>query len=157
MRLPSSPLSVSVVLLTLAATAFAADDAPAVEGDLKGLQGSWQTKLGPEKDVPLVVAIKGDAVTATFTGAGGESVVLKGKIRLDEKASPRTIDWVEFNRPDGAPAEKNQGIYELKGDTWRVCNGGPGNSRPTEFAGGFGDRPTLIVFERVKDEPKTKD
>jgi uncharacterized protein (TIGR03067 family) len=148
------PLSLlSVALLTLAAPALAADE-PAVEGDLKSLQGSWTTKLGPEKDVPLVVAIKGDAVTATFKDAKGDSVVLKGKVKLDEKASPRTIDWVEFNRPDGAPAEKNQGIYEIKGDTWRVCNGGPGNPRPTEFASGFGDRPTLIVFERVKDEPK---
>lgn len=155
MRRTLSMWSLSAVLICLpAAWAFATEEAPAPEGDLKALQGAWTTKLGAEKDVPLVVEIKGNAVTATFKNAKGDSVVLKGKIRLDEKAAPRTIDWVEFNRPDGTPAEKNLGIYEIKDNTWRVCNGGPGNARPTEFTSGFGDRPILIVFERVKDEPR---
>lgn len=129
----------------------AADDPPP-EGDLARLQGTWKTTVGPDNDIPVVLQIKGKAVSVVFTNQQGDKVEIKGEIKLDEKASPRTCDWVNFTRPDGTDAPTNLGIYKIDGDTVTVCNGGPNNPRPTEFKDGENGPPNLMVLQRVKDE-----
>jgi uncharacterized protein (TIGR03067 family) len=63
----------------------------------------------------------------------GQEYEITGEIKLDEDAKPyKTIDWVEFVRPNGQEALDNLGLYEYNGETLRICNGGPGNERPTE-------------------------
>lgn len=141
-----------VALLALAPTARAADDAP--EGDLGKIQGKWKAMVGPEKNIPITLEIKGQKITASFTTPEGEDRTLKGELKLDEKASPRQIDWVKFEKPDGGEFESNPGIYKLDGDELTVCNGGPGGDRPSEFKDGDGGPPNLIVFKRVKAESK---
>src|SRR5262245_47342754 len=133
-------------------TALRAAEDPPPEGDLAKLQGKWKTSIGPNKEIPIVVEIKGKAVTVVFSNAEGEKVEIKGEVKLDEKASPKTCDWVNFKGTDGNPAEPNLGIYKIEGDTFTVCNGGPNNPRPTEFRDGEGGPPNLLVLERVKDD-----
>ena len=128
-----------------------ADDDPAPEGDLAKLQGKWKTNVGPDKDIPIVVEIKGNKVTVSFTNRQGEKVELKGEVKINENASPKTCDWINFKRPDGTDAEPNLGIYKIEGDIFTVCNGGPNNPRPTEFKEGDNGPPNLLVLERVKD------
>lgn len=149
-----TPARLLLAALLLAPAALRADDDPAPEGDLAKLQGRWKTDIGPNKDIPILVRITGKKVVVTFTSNQGEKVELKGEVKLDEKASPKACDWINFTRPDGTPAEPNLGIYKIDGDTLSVCNGGPNNPRPTEFRAGDEGPPQLMVFERVEDDEK---
>jgi uncharacterized protein (TIGR03067 family) len=149
MRTPARLLLAAALVLP---TALRAADDPAPEGDLAKLQGKWKANVGPDKDIPIVVAIQGNSVTLTFTNRDGEKVEIKGEVKLDEKASPKACDWIHFKRPDGTDADPNLGIYKIEGDTFTVCNGGPNNPRPTEFKDGDNGPPNLLVLERVKDQ-----
>lgn len=141
---------VVTALLVIPASLRAADDPPP-EGDLARLQGRWTATIGPEMDIPIVVEIKGKNVTVSFSNQQGEKVDIKGEVKLDENASPKTCDWVNFTEPDGTAADPNLGIYTLDGDNFTVCNGGPNRPRPTEFKDGEGGAPHLIKLKRVKD------
>jgi uncharacterized protein (TIGR03067 family) len=124
-----------------------ADD-PAPKGDLARLQGQWTATFGPQKIV-VVVTIKGTAATMTFTLPDGRTRESKGEIKIDENAKPnKTIDWVNFTTRSGEPAPPNLGIYKLSGDAVTICNGGPGNERPTVFKDGEGGRPQLFDLYR---------
>jgi hypothetical protein len=56
--------------------------------------------------------------------------------------------WVKFVRPNGQEAPDNLGLDEFNGKTLQICNGGPGNERPTEFKAGEGGPPPLVVLTR---------
>lgn len=126
-------------------------DEPAPKGDLADLQGAWTGTVGPNKEIPITLTVKNKAVTFAITAPDGTEHELKGEVVIDDQAKPhKTVDWVKFNRPDGEGAPANLGIYTLKGDTFTVCNGGPGNERPTEFKAGEGGPPNLIVLTKKK-------
>ncbi|AGA25090.1 TIGR03067 domain-containing protein [Singulisphaera acidiphila] len=129
----------------------AADDAP--QGDLGKFQGKWKTTIGPEKNFTLSILIKGKAVTASGSAPDGQGFEIKGEIKLDETAKPvKTVDWVKFTGPDGNEAPDNKGLYELvDADTIKICNGGPGKDRPTEFKDGDDGHPSVLVLKRDKD------
>jgi uncharacterized protein (TIGR03067 family) len=121
-------------------------------GDLGLMQGKWKTEVGRDTRIPVTLEIAGDTVKVVFTNPqSGESVAMEGKVTIDEKATPRTIDWVGFKRPDGSDAPVNRGIYKIEDGKVTVCNGGPDNPRPTEFKAGEQGGPNLMVLERVKE------
>ncbi len=142
----------STTLIVLATGAALGDDKPT--GDLGLMQGKWKTMVGPEKDIPVVLEIKGKSARATFTNREGRQMELKGQIVLAEMASPKTLDWVHFTGPNGEQTEPNLAIYKMDGDVLTICNGGPGNARPIEFKAGEGSPPNLLVFKRIKEESK---
>ena len=54
-------------------------------------------------------------------------------------------------RTDGPHAgETLKGIYVLTGDTYKVCFGAPGKTRPTEFSTKAGGGQRLLVMKRAK-------
>ncbi|MFO0951975.1 MAG: TIGR03067 domain-containing protein [Isosphaeraceae bacterium] len=127
-------------------------DKPSAElkGDLAKFQGTWTGEAGPERNIPISVEVKGTDVTISLTTPDGDERSMKGELRLDESAKPhKAITWHHFVRPDGSEAPENLGIYAFEGDdTLKVCSGGPGNERPTEFKAGEGGPPNLIVLKR---------
>jgi uncharacterized protein (TIGR03067 family) len=137
------------VVITLSAGAVWADD-ETPKGDLAKLQGTWKGTIGPNQDVPVTVKIDGKSVTATFTNDEGKEVALKGEMKVDDKAKPKTVDFVKFTDPDGKEMPDNLGIYELNDDEWKVCNGGANNPRPTEFKEGEEGGQHLLVLKREK-------
>jgi len=155
MRTRPIPTAAILSLGLLVARAPAADEP---KGDLAKIQGSWTAKIGPDKDIPITVTIKGNAVDLVGTTPNGDDFKLKGEIKLDEKASPKTLDWAKFTGPQGNEIPENLGIYKLDGDNWTVCSGGPGNERPAKFEAGEGGPPSLTTWTRVKpkDAPAEK-
>lgn len=88
---------------------------------------------------------KKDGKLTVSGGPGGQSK--DGEYKLDPKAKPKTIDLIS----DGRTAP---GIYELDGDTFKMCmSEGQNAVRPEEFKPG-GMRTVVVTFKRVKDEEK---
>jgi uncharacterized protein (TIGR03067 family) len=71
-----------------------------------------------------------------------------GIVAVDPTKSPKTID-INFVRGTEARIGMFQGIYELDGDTLKVCLGTE-KGRPTEMASAEGSKNLLIVFKRKK-------
>ena len=144
------PLSVAAFLVLNALGPASADDA--IRGDLAKLQGNWSGVIGRRDNIPVVVEIRGRSVSASFTAPDGEKRTLRGEIRLDESVSPKAVDWINFKAQNGDDLPDNLGIYELDGDSFKVCNGGRDKPRPTEFKESEGGTPTLILLTRQKDD-----
>ncbi len=131
-----------------------AADAPT--GDLAKLQGKWKGMAGPEKTVSLLMEFKDTTVMVRFSSPDGQDFLIKGKIKIDEKADPKTMDWVEFVGADGDALPDSKSIYAVDGDTLRVCSNGPDGERPKEFKDGAGAPPMLMSLTRVKDDDSGK-
>jgi uncharacterized protein (TIGR03067 family) len=103
--------------------------------DLDLLQGSWTVTAlevdGQEMPAAMLanarIAIEGDRFTST-----GMEAVYRGKIELDASTRPRRIDMKFDAGPE--KGNTNPGIYELDGDTWRICIATRGGVRPSSFA-----------------------
>ncbi len=119
------------------------------KGDIARLQGAWKiVSLEMEGRAMAAgmlagarMAIQGDHFTSTGMGATYE-----GTIEVDASKTPRT-----FNLKFSAGPEKGNaslGIYELDGDTWRICFTGRGTERPQKFASEPGTGVALEILKR---------
>ncbi len=140
--------------------AFAAQPAPAEDpkGDLALLQGTWTCKIGPDRSLDATLTLKGTAAEMVINRPGDDDFKIKGELKLDEKASPKTIDWVKFVMSSGDDLPDSKAIYKFEGDSWIVCSGGPGGDRPAAFKDSEDGPPMLSTWTRVKpkDAPKEK-
>ena len=146
--------SIASLALILAASLAASRPAPAADepkGDLGKFQGSWTAKVGENDEITVTMTVKGNAVTAKLDHGNGEVNELKGEMRLNELASPKTIDFFHFTKGDGEDAKDNLGIYAFEGDKIKICVGGAGNERPTEFKSDSDGTHNLLIFSRKKD------
>ena len=145
----------SVILIGLAAVTAApvwAAENEAVKKDLSQLQGEWSMVSGSADGQPVPDVMvkqmkrvcKGDETTTTRAG----QLFFKAKITIDPSKKPKTID---YQMTDGfTKGQKQLGIYEVEGDTFRSCFGKPGAERPTDFTSKPGDGRTLSVWKRNK-------
>ncbi len=142
------------IALAFVFAAVAADDPkPAdAKSDIAKIKGKWTAKVGPNEDTPVTVEFKDKEVVVTVEAGDGNEIMINGEYKLDEKATPKRIDLTKFQSPEGETSPDNLGIYELKDDELKICTGGPGAERPTEFSpheeGGKG----TIVLKRVKEK-----
>lgn len=147
-------LALIVALGAAAPLARSAADEP--KGDLARLQGSWTTRLGLNKETPITLTIKGALFEVKVRRPDNQEIVLKGDLKVDDKAELKTFDFVNFQGEEGREIPDNLGIYKLDGDAWTTCAGGPGNPRPTKFEAGEGGPPNLGTWTRVKDAAADK-
>ena len=135
-------------LLLLAGLLFGADPAKD-EGDTEKIQGTWvptAIRIGgkdtPEKELKKIEKLILSKGTITVTGKS------RGSYKLDPSKRPRAIDLMSTDGPDkGKTAE---GIYELEGETLRLCWDQPGKGRPKEFKSEEGSERVLVTFKREK-------
>ncbi len=131
----------------------AAADAPreeAARAELKRLEGQWQL-IDAERDGKPIpaddfkterVAIKGDQLTITVRGKFRQ----RSTLTVDPTTRPRGIARAVT---EGAfKGKKEVGIYELKGDTLRLCWVSADRERPKAFTSK--GRGVLLVYKRVK-------
>ena len=138
------------ICLTVAAslTAFAADP----PDDAKAVQGSWTPAKADLGGQPMTEAVLKSISLKLDNGKYEVSVggnPDKGTYTLDSTSKPKgmTITGTEGpNHGKTFPA-----IYELKGDTLRICYDLSGTKRPTEFKSIAGTQLYLVTYKRKKE------
>lgn len=126
----------------------------AAEGDLARLQGRWITRAGPRKKMLVTLNVEGNKALVDIRTPQGVTFHAKGEIRVNSATNPRSLDWVGFTGPDSQDLPEISAIYEIRGESFTVCNGGANNTRPSEFKAGESVLADLHVFERVKPAPE---
>jgi len=137
--------------LLLAVGAGAGDDA--AKADQKKMQGTWllksEIKDGEAKPADYVKTVK-----LNFDGAGAWTlkkdgqVVFEGTSKADASRKPKRLD-LAVTVPEESKGVQVEAIYELKGDTFRLCwtvNG----ERPTEFEAKDASGRSYMVFKKAK-------
>ena len=87
--------------------------------------------------------LKGKQFTSTVQGN-----TTHGTFKIDPTREPKTIDITFTDGPGKDNSQK--GIYELDGDTQKICWAAPGKPRPTEFEAKPKSGRMLQVLEKVK-------
>lgn len=132
----------------------AEDSRKAAREDLEKLQGTWDRVSmeieGEEVEVPAD-EVKG--WTATYkddeiTLSNRDGVYRRGIITLDPGRTPKSMNTWDADGP--FQDQTVPGIYEIQGDTLRVCFARPGEERPTEFTTKRGSGFLYCVYKRSK-------
>jgi uncharacterized protein (TIGR03067 family) len=144
-QMPVKSLFAMLVLISFPLIAFSADTK-----DNEAMQGTWmptEAELGGQKFPDEVrktikLVIKDDKYTVTVGQEGDD----KGTVKLDPSATPKTMDISGTEGP-------NKGktflcIYELDGDTLKVCYDLSGKARPTEFKTKPDTKLYLVTYKR---------
>jgi len=127
--------------------------------DIDLLQGAWTvTTLEMDgRQVPsgmlggARIVVQGDRFISTGMGATYE-----GTLELDASSAPRQINMKFAVGPE--KGNINPGIYDLQGDTLKLCLATRGDARPSSFASAPGSGvafETLTRGEPAMDENKT--
>ncbi len=103
--------------------------------DIDRLQGTWNiTSLesnGQAMGEAFVngakIIIQGDAFTTVSMGA-----TYKGTFKVDPSRTPKTLDLTFTEGPE--KGQTTPAIYELDGDTWKICLAVTAKNRPKQFA-----------------------
>jgi uncharacterized protein (TIGR03067 family) len=141
------PLSFISVALAALLTACAPSENP----DLKSLQGKWKPAKAELAGQPMADSVL-NALSLTLDSGGYEAFVGnipdRGTYSLDSTATPKGMTVTGTNGP-------NQGktfpcIYELQGDTLRICYDLSGTKRPTEFKTAAGTKLYLVTYTRAE-------
>ena len=123
-----------------------------VETEVKKFQGVWTVESleSGGKKVPtdlfkdMTLTYEGDK----YTVKNGKDVIQVGTQKLDPSKSPKTLDGKiteGFGKGSVMP-----GIYEIDGDTLKVCFDEEGKKRPTEFKNAPGSETFVNVHKRAK-------
>jgi uncharacterized protein (TIGR03067 family) len=148
-----------VACVFLSAGFVPAGDAPkdVAKKDLAKLQGTWTAKTVIYNGKDFLADGKGgfrfvvkDDVAVIEGNKAVKKEYARIKLKLDPSATPRLVDiTVGGGSQAGAVIE---GIYELKGDEWRICARVLGKERPLEFGSPEGSSIVLLVLGRQKPE-----
>src|SRR5262245_41698658 len=118
--------------------------------DLDRIQGSWTI---------TALEVDGQAMPPAMLGAGrvivkgnrfsstGMGPVYEGVLKLKAKTTPGQVD-LEF---DAGPEKGNTnlGIYELNGNTWKICLATRGMVRPSKFVSTAGSGFAVETLNRA--------
>jgi uncharacterized protein (TIGR03067 family) len=128
-----------------------ADDKADINKELKKFEGTWTfesvetggKELPAENFKGFTVTFEGDKYAVKM----GDKVVEAATQKLDPSKSPKTLDVMVTEGPNKGAVIV--GIYEINGDTLKVCFDPEGKNRPTQFKTGSGSH-TLVVHKRAK-------
>ena len=140
-------LLAALSILTL--TTLATPDEPKKE---KTMDGSWQLVSGvlggkdlPEEFTKSAVLVLKEGKYTLKSSFGDDS----GTCRVDATKTPKELDVTGVEGPN--KGKSYQAIYELDGDTLKVCYDMTGKARPTEFKSPADTKLFLAVYNRKKE------
>jgi uncharacterized protein (TIGR03067 family) len=123
----------------------------AVEDELKLFEATWRFVAIEAEGAPVPedlfqedrLILKRKQFTSSVRGN-----TTQGVYKIDPTVTPKTIDITFTEGPGKDNSQK--GIYELKGDTQKICFAAPGKPRPTDFTSKPKSGRIVQVLERVK-------
>ncbi|HEV3443941.1 MAG TPA: TIGR03067 domain-containing protein [Gemmataceae bacterium] len=141
---------VLVLALSLLAGAEAAKEDESKK-DQETIQGDWAqqsmvvdgAKVPDDEAQALFRSMKDDK----YTIYQFKKVIGKGTFKLDASRKPKTID---ATTTAGGRSLTLLGVYELDGDTLKLCFAPPAKPRPSDFTSKKGSEHRLSVWEREK-------
>ena len=144
-----------IAAVVCSAQVLAQDKKDPAHADLDKLQGDWtiqsierDPKEKPGEGSGIKVHIKDNLVTAFLPGQNQPAGALT--IKLDPNQTPPAIDL----RVGGSKEDAAHGIYEIRGDTLRVClTPIDKGERPKEFSSKPGSGHSLFTLKRPKVVP----
>jgi uncharacterized protein (TIGR03067 family) len=135
-----------VVLLSCFLVGCGATRAADKSNDTTNLQGTWKMVScvwnGEPQNGNVQWVVSGDRYTVQLDGKSAET----STITLD--GSKKHIDVFHHDTPQGTYGGKLKGIYELKGDSLKVCYDLKGQRYPTSFEAGKGSGQVLYQLKR---------
>ena len=142
-------------------------DAKKSVSDEDRLRGTWRiTSVETDDVVDLSEAtnewaFNGTTATVTAKGEAG-TTIRKIRFLLDEKSSPKRIDFVEgnfrisesygFDKLLEPPQDRRKGIYAIEGDELILVINRTKGGRPNGTLGGLGANDIRLKFKRLTDE-----
>jgi len=119
--------------------------------DTDTIQGTWLASTAELGGKPFPEEVR---KSIKLTIKDGKYTVTVGKIpdhgtsKLDPSAKPKAMDITGTEGPN--KGKTFQAIYELDGDTLKVCYDLSGKGRPTEFKTAEGTQLFLVTYTREK-------
>lgn len=152
MRISLVALFCAVGLAASGGSDTLADEKADLEKEVRKFQGTWtfESSEAGGKELPagelkgFILTFEGDKHTVKK----GDEVIQVGTQKLDPSKSPKTIDVTMVEGPNKGTVML--GIYEIDGDTLKVCFDPQGKKRPTEFKSAPGSENFVNVHKRVK-------
>jgi uncharacterized protein (TIGR03067 family) len=137
-------LPLVILVFWLPARAWSAD----AKEDSKKMEGTWlpiEAELGgqkfPDEVLKTIKLTLGD-------GSYTVNVIDKGTVKLEPTKKPKAMDIVGTEGPN--KGKTIPAIYELQGDTLRICYDLSGKNRPTEFKTEKDSKQFLVSYKREK-------
>jgi uncharacterized protein (TIGR03067 family) len=123
----------------------------AIEQELKRFDATWRfvsieiegNKVPEGLFAKDSLTLKGKQFTSSVGGT-----TTNGVFKIDPTVKPKTIDLTFTDGPGKGKSQR--GIYELEGDTQRICFSKVDQPRPTEFASEPGSGQMIQVLKREK-------
>ena len=142
-----------MIILSVLMTACLLGGGDPAQADLDKLQGTW-AMVAMEREGQEVAAedFKNDRSIYEqnrVTLRDGDHVRRRGIITLDPARKPKAINTWDQDGP--YDDQTVPGIYELQGDTLKLCFARPGEERPKEFTTKSGTGFLLCVYKKQKN------
>jgi uncharacterized protein (TIGR03067 family) len=145
------------LIACISAAAPSDDDAKkeAIRKDRKSYEGVWKVtslvangEKSADSDAEKIT-VANNADGTWIIKVEGQQITY-GTSTIDPTKKPKTIDFIPS---DGAnQGQTHLGIYEIEGDTRKLCFADPGKARPKEFKSEAGSGTILVTFKRVKEK-----
>jgi uncharacterized protein (TIGR03067 family) len=126
--------------------------------DQEQLQGTWMMvsrefmgKKASEEEIKKLntkIVVKGDMITVWSKDAGTDEVVSESTFKVDPTTKPKSLDFTMTSGP--SKGQTAVAIYELEGDSLKVCYAVGETKRPTQFAAANDTEWVLLTYKREK-------
>src|SRR5437867_3191274 len=120
-----------------------------MQEDLEKLQGTWDiVSLEVEGRAMAEHGFKGSQIVVQGNKFNSLSMgaTYKGKLKVESAKTPKRLDLMFEEGPE--KGNKSLAIYELDGDSWRICLTVTAKDRPTTFATKPGSGLALETLKR---------
>ena len=129
-----------------------ADEKADLEKEVRKFQGAWTFESSETGGKKLPISALNGLILIfeghKHTVKKGDELIQVGTQKLDPSKSPKAIDVTMTEGPNKGAVML--GIYEIDGDTLKVCFDPQGKKRPTEFKSAPGSENFVNVHKRVK-------